>query len=594
MAPHRISVPLDRGILEALARVEGTDGLSDADICENFEAIHTILEHCDPRMVAKYFIDDRPVLFDTILENCRVDVVPFDVNVNTVVEFINAYHFFKLDLDPSDRVRVKEHRLTVYSMETAMLMLPELQFGANRELTVAFYFTVDDFGEEESDEKRFGFIFNTCRVFFSPEQDSAGIDQFRKVYIDWGIKGHEPERHDLSFSFLEGERIRCVLNLSQDGFSHMQVCKMGAYADGVFVLPLALTLSEFCHPTRGSTAQLGIFISAPGCRKSFSLESLCLLQESASALDRDVDLAWPLLMKRSAMLVDLIQPFMAHGKRKDAKDSHLDGRARLLSAVLQIFVTAIEPARRGRSQDSITAILKHIDRIVLRTQDLSKIIPSLRAVIDLLDYYVGLENSSDFEEEKAWLLQLLGHCCTDDENLCAELLRYRDGTLLLSQQRMLMDDSKIAWKEVLALRERSDYDPRSVHPVVMMQRAALFSVMQIIRPQQVAEIVMRTIDLKLERRIIGSLDEMTVATVFEGQDTRKCYTMKFVIVMRPGSSRLSKVPDFQPMFLGGETNLPTVYINLEDFFVWVQIPTVSGKLETFTCKIGIDSLPQGQ
>jgi hypothetical protein len=296
-------------------------------------------------MVAKYFIEGRPVLFDTILENCRMDVVPFDVNVNTVVEFINAYHFLKLDLDPSDRVRVKEHRLTVHSMETAMLMLPELQFGANRELTVAFYFAVDDFGEEESDEKRFGFIFNTCRVFFSPEQDSAGIDQFRKVYIDWGIKGHEPERHDLSFSFLEGERIRCVLNLSQDGFSHMQVCKMGAFADGVFVLPLALTLSEFCHPTRGSTAQLGIFISAPGCRKSFSLESLCLLQESASALDRDVDLAWPLLMKRSAMLVDLIQPFMAHGKRKDAKDSHLDGRARLLSAVLQIFVTDIEPVR---------------------------------------------------------------------------------------------------------------------------------------------------------------------------------------------------------------------------------------------------------
>ncbi|CAE8586904.1 unnamed protein product [Polarella glacialis] len=202
MAPHRFSVPLDRGILEALARVEGTDGLSGADICENFEAIHTILEHCDPRMVAKYFIEGRPVLFDTILENCRMDVVPFDVNVNTVVEFINAYHFLKLDLDPSDRVRVKEHRLTVHSMETAMLMLPELQFGANRELTVAFYFAVDDFGEEESDEKRFGFIFNTCRVFFSPEQDSAGIDQFRKVYIDWGIKGHEPERHDLSFSFL--------------------------------------------------------------------------------------------------------------------------------------------------------------------------------------------------------------------------------------------------------------------------------------------------------------------------------------------------------------------------------------------------------
>eukprot|EP00931_Biecheleriopsis_adriatica_P095976 TRINITY_DN69629_c0_g1_i1.p1 TRINITY_DN69629_c0_g1~~TRINITY_DN69629_c0_g1_i1.p1 ORF type:complete len:268 (+),score=45.71 TRINITY_DN69629_c0_g1_i1:71-874(+) len=267
MAPKL--VPMDRPILEALSRVENVDGLTDRDICENFEVMYEILQGCDRKEVLKYFTQDRPVLLDTILDMARMDVVPFDINVSSVLEFVNEYSFLKLNLDPSDNVKVYNHRLQVTSNDRASLTFPELRFGATRELTVAFYFTVDDFGAEETPEKRFGFTFNMLRVYFSPEQDDAGIDQFRKIYLDWSKEGYEPEMHQISFSFLEGERIRCVLNISQDGISHLQICKLGAFADGVFVVPMALTLADFCNPTRGRTDQMGVFIEAPKCKKMF-------------------------------------------------------------------------------------------------------------------------------------------------------------------------------------------------------------------------------------------------------------------------------------------------------------------------------------
>ena len=104
---------------------------------------------------------------------------------------------------------------------------------------------------------------------------------------------------------------------------------------------------------------------------------------------------------------------------------------------------------------------------------------------------------------------------------------------------------------------------------------------------------MRAIDCKLERRIIGTLDRETISVYFAGQESRKTYTMSFVIVMRAKHCRTSKVPDFQPLVLGADTNLPSVYINLQDFRLWIQIPT-SGKHETFVCQQSLDSLPPGQ
>ncbi|CAE7215357.1 RYR1 [Symbiodinium necroappetens] len=144
----------------------------------------------------------------------RLDVLPLDVEVNSVLEFVNEYSFVKLTLDPHDTVKVSNERLQVTSHDFASVTFPELPFGAARELTFTMYFTVDDFGSEESDQKRFGFIFNSLRVYFSPEQDNAGIDMFRKVFLDWG-DDEKPQCHQMNFSFLEGERIRCVLNLSQ-------------------------------------------------------------------------------------------------------------------------------------------------------------------------------------------------------------------------------------------------------------------------------------------------------------------------------------------------------------------------------------------
>ena len=297
---------MDKTILEALSKVENVDGLSEKEICENLEVMHDILQSCDPKQVTKYFTQDHPVLFDAVLTMARLDVLPLDISVTSVLEFLNEYSFMKLTLDPHDTVKVQSERLQVTSYDFAAITLPELAFGAARELTIALYFTVDDFGAEESDQKRFGFIFNTLRVYFSPEQDDAGIDMFRKVYLDWGKQGQEPQRHNLNFSFLEGERVRCVLNLSQDGISCLQICKVGAFADSVFVLPLALTLTDFCHPTRSTIAQLSIFIEAPRCKKMFSLESISLLQGTYGALDPEVGMGRPQVLVHVFMYQDSI------------------------------------------------------------------------------------------------------------------------------------------------------------------------------------------------------------------------------------------------------------------------------------------------
>merc|ERR1712146_618297 len=117
--------------------------------------------------------------------------------------------------------------------------------GASRELTLSFYFTIDDFGSKNDAEKQFGFLMGSYRIYFMPEKDGAGIDQFRHIYKQVGTD--EPECLPLlNFTFLEGERIRCVINISQDGISYIHLCKLGAHADDVFILPLTLTLAGFC------------------------------------------------------------------------------------------------------------------------------------------------------------------------------------------------------------------------------------------------------------------------------------------------------------------------------------------------------------
>ena len=56
-----------------------------------------------------------------------------------------------------------------------------------------------------------------------PEHDSSGIDQFRYVYLQRSAD-QEPEQHRITtFTFLEGERVRCVINISQDGISYVPV-----------------------------------------------------------------------------------------------------------------------------------------------------------------------------------------------------------------------------------------------------------------------------------------------------------------------------------------------------------------------------------
>ena len=84
-----------------------------------------------------------------------------------------------------------------------------------------------------------------------------------------------------------------------------------------------------------------------------------------------------------------------------------------------------------------------------------------------------------------------------------------------------MDDSKIAWKEVLVLREMPNHDPRHIHPILMMQRSALFALSCLMQPQQIADLVMRAIDCKLERRSIGTLDKETITNFFADQESRK-------------------------------------------------------------------------
>jgi hypothetical protein len=461
-----------------------------------------------------------------------------------------------MELNPNDRVVVRNHRLTIYSVETAILNIPDLRFGANRALTIGFYFTIDNFGTKNV-RKEFGFIFGQYKLFFMPEQDDAGIDQFRYIYIQ--RDDQEPEQHRITtFTFLEGERVRCVINLSQDGISFVHLSRLGAHADDVFTVPMPFTFSGLCHPVRSNSAPLGIYISASECEKSFSIESLSLLQETVPALDPNVDLAWPFLMRRAHLLLHTVSPFLiSKASAVEQEKEQLDNRARLIHAVLALLVEVASPERRVKCQDVITTILKHIDRIVLRTKDISKLINSLRLAIDLFEYYVALDNTEEFEEEKAWLCQLIGHAAADDEHRCSELLHYRNGVILVCLQQMLTDDAKLAWKEVLMLREQAEYDNRQVHPVLMMQRAALFCLQSFAKPQRICEVVMRAIDLKMDRRRIGRIDEHSIEEIFEGQDICPTYTKAVNMIFSKATTKTASRTNFKPVIFAGDTNITT-------------------------------------
>jgi len=194
-----------------------------------------------------------------------MDVLPFDVPVSSTPDFLSEYRFFQVDLNPNDNITVVNSKLHIYSTQTSTLILPDLRFGAAREITISFYFTIDDFGTEDGIPKEFGFLFGSYKIFFIPEMDAAGIDQFRYVHLQKGEK--EAEQHRITtFSFLEGERVRCNINVSQDGISYIQLSKMGSHLDDVFMLPLTFTLAGYSHPMRNATANFSVYISAATAR----------------------------------------------------------------------------------------------------------------------------------------------------------------------------------------------------------------------------------------------------------------------------------------------------------------------------------------
>ena len=315
--------------MEALQEVDKLEGRTDLEVSEAFEKIYDILENYNQESIERYFLEDHPDLFAKVLKYSRLDTLPLDVNADDFAEFTVRYSFFKCDTAPDDVATVQNGLLTIKAGGFSAIYLPPIHFGSLRELTVSFYFSIDSMGDVET-EKRFGFKMGDMEVYFMPETDLTGIAQFRRVYyirkgddrpqqvslgevtflegdrrVGKGTKGlgvsffaaayasrafkakqngkaysagsSEVRQLGGSFSPCPGELMRLVINAHQDHMSHFCLCKTTTEVPH-FTLHLELNRCGFCYPSTRVTDYFGIFIVGEKCEKSFTLESISLLQ----------------------------------------------------------------------------------------------------------------------------------------------------------------------------------------------------------------------------------------------------------------------------------------------------------------------------
>jgi len=152
-----MSAQLQSEHFETLRSLENLDGWYDREICDAFHKIWEVLAGYDNSIATTYFLQEQPQLIERVLKYSRLDVLPLDVAARDFGDFTEKYNFFKCDVSASDNAVVKHGQLQFTAYSYAALYIPPLNFGSLREMTVSFYFSIDNLGEDTRAEKRFGF-----------------------------------------------------------------------------------------------------------------------------------------------------------------------------------------------------------------------------------------------------------------------------------------------------------------------------------------------------------------------------------------------------------------------------------------------------
>ncbi|CAE7211713.1 yki [Symbiodinium pilosum] len=227
--------------------------------------MHEILSGYDSSVATQYILEEHPHLIERVLKYSRLDVLPLDVAAGDFGDFTEKYTFFKCDVQARDDAVVRNGQLSFTAYSYAALYIPPLNFGSLREMTVSFYFSIDNLGEDKNVEKRFGFRLGEIEVYFVPETDLTDIGQFRRCYTRVGGVGEPQSEYLDEAAFLEGEMMRVVFQIHQDHMSTMHLCKTSS--EKVFEKTLELNRLGFCNAASRATDFLGIFADGSDCEK---------------------------------------------------------------------------------------------------------------------------------------------------------------------------------------------------------------------------------------------------------------------------------------------------------------------------------------
>ncbi|CAK9108193.1 unnamed protein product [Durusdinium trenchii] len=596
---------------EILRSFENLDGWNEREICDAFHQIWELFAGYDHSIAATYFLQEQPHLIERVLQHSRLDVLPLDKAASDFGDFTEKYTFFKCDVSASDNAVVKNGQLHFTSYSYAALYIPPLNFGSLREMTVSFYFSIDNLGEVSSSvQKRFGFRLGQLEIYFMPDTDIADIAQFRRCYTLIGGQS-EPQMEYLDeAAFLEGELMRVVFQIHQDHMSSMHLCKTAVNA--VFQKDLELNRLGFCNAASRATDFLGIFADGANCEKVFTIKSISLLQYEEDPQSPLLLPVWPELKSRSERLLWLVMDgcnaeykVAASAGSSGAGSSGAgssgavtgDSRAKALGCVFTMLVHLTQPSLRSKGMTASSAILKSIDLLILRAEDKGALMPHLGKLVKLFDYLIGLEMAERFFLEQSCVVHLLGHCVAGDEHRSAELLMAEKSMFSTGLQNCLSADARRAHREnVIA---RNETGTAEVNATIRLQNAALFCLSALGLPQASAELQDKGCILEKRERPIGCFhphDAERLLRAFRnpkvGEDADgkvgsfgahpaafPSYTLMFVVAVKRELCVQATGPAFQALIVS-ENNLPNVYVSLEDFTVWVQVRTKSGRLES--------------
>ncbi|CAJ1399499.1 unnamed protein product [Effrenium voratum] len=561
---------------------ENLEGWNDREVCDAFHKMWEIFVGYDNSVATEYFLLDHPHLIERVLKYSRLDVLPLDVPAKDFGEFTERYNFFKCDVSASDDAVVRNGQLSFTSYSYAAVYIPPLNFGSLREMTVSFYFSIDNLGEDMSVTKRFGFRLGQLEVYFVPDTDITDIGQFRRCYTH--VAGADPQVEYLDqAAFLEGELMRVVFQIHQDHMSTMHLCKTTGSA--AFSKDVELNRLGFCNAASRATDFLGIFADG-GDEKMFRIESLSLLQYEEDPQSTRLIPVWPELKFRAERLLWMVMEG-CNREYTGTVSFGADSRAKAIACIFTTLVHLTQSSVRTRGMKAISSILKSIDLLILRPEDKGALMPHLGKLVRLFDFLVSLEMSDQYLWEQACVVHVLGHCVAGDEHRSAELLQFDNSMFSVGLQNCLSADSRRAHKENLIAR--SETGSTEVQPTIRLQNAALFCLSALGLPQSSAELQEKGCVLEKRERPIGQLhhhDAERLLRILGTHDASNdhpavfpSYTLMFVAAVKRELCVSAKAAVFQALVVN-ESNLPNVYVSLEDFTVCVQVRTKSGRLES--------------